>query len=303
MPMSSLPLIFFGSLSAFMWAVHKWSNSTILGIFLVLLAIWGMMQFFTGVSHIKRITRFWSAAEIRKAQSSIRKYRLKSESPTTQFTSLFMISGALILILGIFFEFRWIGIAVWLLGTGYVNNIRNIQPPFALVLGASGITSQKVASVATLACYPLKTINLLHVAEKKEFMDSYVKADTYRQNSSNLSWKEAVKELAQLAKVIVFDSRALNEAVHDEYFILEAADLWHKTIFVSDNPRRLPDGLFSEEDAKRIEAESFSTKQGDLNHWVSILANSPQHLPTKAQPLKESYNVIMRRNPGKPSRV
>lgn len=289
-----LPIIFYGALAAYMWTVHKWPNSLISNIILILLAIWGVFQYITGVSHLKKVTKFWSLAEIKKIQSRIMKYRLKSESPTTRLNSLHISSGILVLILGIFFEFRWIGIAFYLLGTGYVNNIRNIQPPFALVLGASGITSQKVASMVTIFCHPLKTINLLHVAEKKEMLDSFVKADTYRQNSSDLSWKEAVNELALLAKLIVFDSRSLNAAVHDEYYILHRADLWHKTMFVSENGRGLPSGLFSEDDSKIIAAESITIKQDDLGYLVEHFARSPQNSPSKEHPIGEFYHVALK---------
>ena len=277
------PPLFLLGLTAVMWAFDKWPNKSLVIGGSIILGLWGALQL-VGMIQLG-MTGMVFGPEFQDNMKRLRKYRLLSTSPILVINRWYGYCGILIFVQSLFMQIKWIGIAIALLGTAAFNFARFIQPPFALVLGISGNSGKDIAKITTLACVPYQVTNLLEMGRNRGIFDAYTKATTLRIGTEVVSWQLAVAEIAEIAKIVVFDVRALSESVEEELKILSSLDVWFKTILVAeDNKPELP--LTIEQDViLKLTLESKIVRVENLSKLINSLKKSPDMFPTKEKPI------------------
>jgi hypothetical protein len=122
-------------------------------------------------------------------------------------------------------ETSWLGISLALLGVALFNSARFAQPPFVLVLGVSVDSGRDTARIAVLSGRPYQVTNLMEFGKNRDILDTYSKGTTRRIGTEFVSWRQAVFELSEIAKIVVFDARNMSKAMEDELDVVSSMDI------------------------------------------------------------------------------
>jgi hypothetical protein len=267
-----------------MWAFHKWSTSSIVIIGSGLLGLWGVLNFI-GAIHVAVTSRVFFGEDLPEIMKELRKYRLLSTSPILIFNRWCGYCGLLIFAESLLIEISWIGISLSLLGMATFNSARFVQPPFALVLGVSNTSGRDTARIAVLSARPHQVTNLMEFGKNRDLLDAYAKGTTRRIGTEFVSWKQAVFELAEIAKIVVFDARVLSKAVQDEFDILSSMDVLFKTVFILDSVQSPFPAYFPDDVILRLKEQSKIVDLEHLSVLISSLKKHPELVPTRENPI------------------
>lgn len=275
-------------LSVTMLAFHTWPASPIVVTLSIALGGWGVLHILYGVVIGGAAASLWT--DIRDVVRKLRSYRQLSVSPHITFNRWTRYCGSLILAQSLLLEITWLGIALCLLGYSMFHSLRFLQPPFALVLGVSDFGGRDTLRIVDRAVSPFQTSHLLHI-ENRDLRDAVVKGSSHRLISASNDWKEAVRVLAEVCKIIVVDVRGLSDAVQEELNLLIAMDVFFKVVFVVDSAMESAFKLLPLDAQMLMESQSKRVTIEHLGSFVTHLRKNPELLPTRRVPLSTSHCV------------
>ena len=160
----------------------------------------------------------------------------KSINPISYFGPIYYLIGISLTIISFFSEYNWLPIGLYALSTYLFNATKLHLPPVALLLGRSSDTEADFHANLNKIIAPFQTISSLIVERRplslKNMSRAYFMKQATHRNKWGDNWITNIKELMDIAKIIILDTREVTSAILIEIEALIHSNHTFKTVFI-----------------------------------------------------------------------